>query len=328
MLRTFIRVLLPGLLAACLLYGQEKGGAPAKPDSPQVKSDIEKAKKIAGAEWADEAHFLCEAPHPASPNDPLLEPTKIFDNVYLVGREGAEVYAVTTTDGIILFDAGSPADVEPVVIPGLQKLGLDPAKIKIVIVSHGHADHFGGASYLQEHYGAHIYIGAADWDLLEHPPAGRGEKQKKGPGPPLPKHDMVIAEGQPITLGGVTVTPVAIPGHTAGSMGFFFPVKDHGKTHMAAIFGGAVLITRAATDAELETYRHSIAHFKEDAKRMKADVELKDSPLSDGQEAKLDKLKAREKGQPNPFVVGQANYDKFLDVMTACLDAQVDRRKE
>ena len=122
------------------------------------------------------------------------EPTKIFDNVYLVGREGAEVYAVTTPDGIILFDAGSPADVEPVVIPGLQKLGLDPAKIKIVIVSHGHADHFGGASYLQEHYGAHIYIGAADWDLLEHPPAGRGgEKQKKGPGPPLPKHDMVAS---------------------------------------------------------------------------------------------------------------------------------------
>jgi metallo-beta-lactamase class B len=67
---------------------------------------------------------LCEAPHPASPNDPLLEPTKIFDNVYLVGRDGGEVYAVTTSDGIILIDAGSPADVEPVVVAGLQKLGL------------------------------------------------------------------------------------------------------------------------------------------------------------------------------------------------------------
>src|SRR5579884_124176 len=141
------------VLFACVLAAQEKGGAPSKPDSPQVKADIEKAKKIAGAEWADTAHFLCEAPHPASPNDPLLEPTKIFDNLYLVGREGAEVYALPTSDGIILFDAGSPGDVAPVVIPGLQKLGLDPKQIKIVIVSHGHADHFGGAAYLQEHYG-------------------------------------------------------------------------------------------------------------------------------------------------------------------------------
>lgn len=324
------RVYVGSLIAAALACGahaQESGPASSKPDSPHVQADIAKAKKIAGSEWADEAHFLCEAPRPASPKDPVLEPTKIFDNVYLVGRDGGEVYAVTTSDGILLFDAGSAADVEPVVLAGLEKLGLDPAKIKMVIVSHGHADHFGGARYLQEKYGAHIYIGAADWDLIEHPPA-RGEKQAKGGGPPAPKHDMVISEGHPIKLGDLTVTPVAIPGHTAGSMGFFFPVKDHGKTHVAAIFGGAVLITRAASDAELATYRQSIAHFKEEAKKMKADVELKDSPLTDGQTEKLEKLKTRQNGQPNPFVVGQANYEKFLDVMTACLDAQVDRRKE
>jgi len=300
--------------------------AVAYAESPEA--DIQKAKKIAGAEWAEEAHFLCEAPHPASPNDPVLEPTKIFDNVYLVGRDGGEVYAITTSDGIILMDAGSPADVEPVVIAGLQKLGLDPARIKVVLVSHGHADHFGGAKYLQDHYGAHVYIGAADWDLIEHPPAGRGEKQAKGPGPPMPKHDMIAAEGQPIVLGDVTVTPLAIPGHTAGSLGFIFPVKDQGKTHMAGIFGGAILITRAAKDEELEQYRHSIAHFKEEAKRMKVDVELKDSPLTDGQNEKLERLKARQKSQPNPFVVGQARYLKFLDVMTACLDVQTERRKQ
>jgi metallo-beta-lactamase class B len=313
------------ILAPCLLCAQEQGGAPAKRDSPQVKAAIAKAKKIAGSEWAAEAHFLCEAPHPASPNDPLLEPTKLFDDLYLVGREGAEVYALTTQDGIILFDAGSPADVDSVVIPGLQKLGLDPAKIKFVIVSHGHADHVGGAAYLQEHYGAHVYVGAADWDLIEHPRAGRG---KKGPAMPMPRHDMVAAEGQPIVLGGVTVTPIAIPGHTAGSMGFIFPVKEQGKTHMAGIFGGAILITRAARDADLEQYRNSIAHFKEIAQKMKVDVELKDSPLTDGEATKLEKLNSRENAQSNPFVVGQKNYEKFLDVMTACLDVQVDRRKD
>lgn len=43
---------------------------------------------------------------------------------------------------------------------------------------------------------------------------------------------------------------------------------------------------------------------------------------------KLDHLKARTTGGPNPFVVGQANYQKFLDVMSQCMDAQIARPKE
>jgi hypothetical protein len=48
----------------------------------------------------------------------------------------------------------------------------------------------------------------------------------------------------------------------------------------------------------------------------------------DGLPEKLEKLKTRSKGEPNPFVVGQANYGKFLDVMSQCMDAQIARRKE
>ena len=29
-----------------------------------------------------------------------------------------------------------------------------------------------------------------------------------------------------------------------------------------------------------------------------------------------------KKGEPNPFIVGQANYGKFLDVMSQCMDAR------
>jgi len=42
----------------------------------------------------------------------------------------------------------------------------------------------------------------------------------------------------------------------------------------------------------------------------------------------LAKLRARSKGEPNPFVVGQTNYGKFLDVMSQCMDVQIARRKE
>jgi len=320
-------VLLPLALSAFL--GAQEEAAPAKPDSPQVKADIAKAEKAAGTEWAREVQFFCGRPKGNRPDDPVLEPTKIFDNVYIIGRTGTAVYAITTSAGIILVDSGYQNDVETVLLDGMKKLSLDPAQIKTIIITHGHTDHFGGAAYLQEHYGAHVYVSQADWDLMEKPPAGRGGKAPKGPPPLLPKHDMVMAEGQPIILGDEKINVVDISGHTPGSMGLIFPVKDNGKAYTAAIFGGTMMgSVLVDPDELLAQYGKSIAHFKDATKKAKVEVELQNHPLYDNLQAKLAKLEARKSGEPNPFVLGPARYQEFVDVMGACLEAQVDRRKE
>lgn len=318
------------LLSAALLQSQPPPAAPAKPDSDAVKALIEKAKKTGGDEWGGEAHFFCEAPHPNGANDPPIEPTKIFDNVYAIGNLGTVAYVIQTSAGLMMIDSLNANQVDTQLLPGFQKLGLDPTMIKTVIIAHGHADHFGGSFYLQEHYNAHIYVSAADWDLMLNPPA-RPAGQNKGPaGPPVtpPRKDMVITEGQPIVLGDEKVMPYAIPGHTPGSMGLIFPVKDGGKTHMAALFGGTILLTGLISDDGLQQFLKSIAHFKEEALKAKVDVELQNHPLMDGFPDKLEKLKARTKGEPNPFIVGRANYGKFLDVMSQCMEVAVERRKE
>ena len=41
---------------------------------------------------------------------------------------------------------------------------------------------------------------------------------------------------------------------------------------------------------------------------------------------KLDRLKSRGTG-PNPFVVGQESYQRFLDVMSGCTEVNIARRK-
>jgi hypothetical protein len=69
------------------LLGAQPPAAPAKPDSEAVKALIEKAKKAGGPMWAGEEHFFCEAPRANSPNDPPIEPTKLFDNVYVIGNQ-------------------------------------------------------------------------------------------------------------------------------------------------------------------------------------------------------------------------------------------------
>ncbi len=316
-----LAVAMPGLVRA---QAPPAAAAPP-PDSPEVVSLVDKAKKAGGATWAEEAHFFCEAPRANSPTDPVIEPTKIFDNVYVIGNAGTVVYVVRTNAGLLMFDALGANQVESQLLPGFMKLGLDPAQVKVIVVAHGHADHFGGSSYFQEHYGTKVYVSAADWMVMENPPPARGGRAAAPV--PVPKHDQVIVERQPIVFGDFKITPVAIPGHTPGSMGFIFPVKDNGKTHMAAMYGGTILTPGPISDEGLQTYAKSVAHFKDETKKAGVEVVMQNHPLMDPVEPKLAKLGARKKNDPNPYVVGRDNYQRFLDVMGSCTDVNIARRK-
>ena len=81
------------------------------------------------------------------------------------GPKHVSAWLLTSSDGYILYDTANVYDAEDVLIGGMKKLGLDPAKVKYVIVSHGHRGESGGAYLFQSRYGAHIVT--ADWDLIE-----------------------------------------------------------------------------------------------------------------------------------------------------------------
>src|SRR2546428_7176845 len=89
-----------------------------------------------------------------------LEPKKAFDDLYWMGTPSRSTWALTTSDGIILYNTQGVYDADALIVGGLKKLGLDPAKVKYVIVSHAHADQVGGARLMQERYGARIVMGA------------------------------------------------------------------------------------------------------------------------------------------------------------------------
>jgi len=293
---------------------------PTKPDSPQVLAGLEKAKTLAGARWAFAQHVLCDRPQISPAVDP--GPQKLFDNLYAIpgpysGQNGV-IYLITTKAGIIQIDSGSQRDIETVYLPGMKKLGFDPADVKIVIITHGHADHFGGAPYLQQHYSPRVYMSASDWDFMQlTPPPAQGQ-----PVAP-PKVDMFVTDGEPVVLGDAKVTPVLIPGHTPGSLGLIFPIKDGGKTHIAGMVGGGFLGQGSAD--QMKVFLNSLDRFKEWTRKMKVDVELQNHPTMDNFAEKLTALRARKPGEPNPFVVGQEDYTKFVEVMQQCIQVYIDR---
>ena len=85
-----------------------------------------------------------------APSEWHAEPAKVFDNLYWVGQTQFSAWALKTSAGIIIIDALYDYSVEDEIVGGLTKLGLNPADIKYVIVSHAHGDHVGGAKFLQD----------------------------------------------------------------------------------------------------------------------------------------------------------------------------------
>lgn len=310
-------------------------------DSPAVTAHIASARSLAGPEWSRAAGFFCSTEEqvaamkilPSATSGDVegqrAEPMKVFDNLYFVGQKAVTTWALTTSDGIVLIDAGYPDRFDDTLVAGLTKVGLDPRRIRAALVAHEHADHFGGARLLQERFGTTIYMSRAAWDALEPKPgappaAGPDAPPRRGPA----SVGSAMTDGQPVTFGDTTIIPFAIPGHTAGSMGFIFPVKDGGRTHMAALFGGSILNPQRRFPASLfQEYLKSIQHFADATKRHRVDVELLNHPIMDGLFDRLEKLKVRGPRDPHPLVVGEASYQRFLGVMAACAQAQLARRQ-
>jgi metallo-beta-lactamase class B len=279
--------------------------APA-PDSPAVVQQIAELKQKVGPRWQAAVRFWCEAPRPNRADDPLIEPTQIFDNVYAVGSIGTVAYVIRTTAGLLMIDALSANEVESRLLPGFAKLGLDPSQVRVILVAHGHGDHFGGAAYFQERYGTRVLVSSADAQ-----PA---------------KRDGELKDGVPVTLGDLTVTPVAVPGHTPGSMAFIFPVFDRKDRHVAALFGGSWLTPGLLSDDAMRTYLASVQTFRGATSGAGVDAWLQNHPLMVPFDEWLIQLRARGALDANPFVVGQAEYQQFVNVMEGCSNVALARR--
>jgi metallo-beta-lactamase class B len=251
-------------------------------------------------------------PAPPARETWYAEPQKVFDNLYFLGEKEYSVWALTTSQGIIVLDAIFDYSVEAEVADGLTKLGLNPADIKYVVVSHGHLDHAGGAKFLQEKYGAHLIMSAADYDLLDQ----QNPTWK-------PKRDMVATDGMKLTLGDTTMTLYLTPGHTPGTISTIFPVRDGNQRHVVATWGGT-LFNFGPDRARLQSYAAQADRFRKIAADAGADVLLSNHTIYDGSKAKLPAVAARKPGEKNPYVVGRDGVQRYLTTVGECARAAVE----
>ena len=229
---------------------------------------------------------------------------QVFDNLYMLTTKANSAWAVKTSDGIILIDTLYGYAAQDEIVDGLKKVGLDPATIKYIVVSHAHGDHDGSVKFLQDTYHPRIILAPKDWELS----AREADPYR---------HDIDATDGQKLTLGDTTITIYFTPGHTGGTLSFLVPVKDHGEPHMAMEWGGTALSGNTSKEM-LQSYISNAGRFKDIAEGSGADVIIGNHTEYNDALARFERTKARKPGEPNPWVVGKTEVQNYLTVVQEC----------
>lgn len=151
-----------------------------------------------------------------------IAPHRMAGNLYFVGTYKASAHMVDTGEGLILIDTGYPETAD-VIVESLELLGYSIKDVKYILHSHGHRDHTGGTAKLVELSGAETFLHEADQRYI---------KETFVP-------DHFLHDGDVITLGNTSIQCMETPGHTMGTVSFFFDLTEDGVTYRAGTFGGA-----------------------------------------------------------------------------------------
>lgn len=247
-----------------------------------------------------------------------VAPMQVFDNLYFVGDQGVSAWVLgSEADGYILIDALTSDEAARAEIEGgMRKLGLDPRKIKYLLITHAHGDHFGGHKYILANFAPRMVMSEPDWVLASklgtHPRFGAP-----------PARDMSVKDGDRLVLGKTTLEIHVTPGHTPGTISPIFTVYDKGKPHRAALWGGTGF-NFGPDLKQMQIYAASARSFKQVAASEGVDVFLSNHPARDGALEKMARLSARKPGEGNPFVMGKDSLKAF-DVLHYCAAAQATR---
>ena len=260
-------------------------------------------------------------PMPSAPNS-YLPPQHIFDNLWWFGDARVGSWLITTPKAYILFDTLNSADEEKaVLIDQMPKLGLDPKKIKYVIMGHYHLDHTGGGHYIQELVHPTMFMGHDDWPLYFKSMEGTGGQNDRLTDKTPMTQGLDAEDGMKLTVGDTTITLLSMTGHTPGSTGFLFNAKYQGKLHpiliITASTGGGNLRNR-------EAFIGGFEHIWNAGEKAKVESVMQSHPnYNINTLSRMEYVNAHYPPAKNPLLYGAAKTNKYIEINRACAQARL-----
>lgn len=166
-----------------------------------------------------------------------IAPFRMIGNLYFVGSRAVSIHLIDTGEGLIMIDTGYPY-MRQRTLENIRALGFDPTDIRIILHSHGHYDHIGSTVEFKRISGAKTYISRIDEDIV----SGKlnlswADELGYDRLPPF-NCDVLIDDGDVISLGETRIKCVLAPGHTNGTLAIFANISDGEKRYTAAMHGG------------------------------------------------------------------------------------------
>jgi metallo-beta-lactamase class B len=162
-----------------------------------------------------------------------IEPFRILGNLYYVGASDVSAFLLATSGGHILVDTGFRETV-PLIEANMAKLGFRLDEIRLVLTSHAHYDHVGGAAEIKRRTGARLLANPVEAPAFRRGGKGDFAFGDKYPFPPV-ESDGDLRDGAPVQSGKTTITPRFTPGHTKGCTSWTAGIEDAGRTYNIVI---------------------------------------------------------------------------------------------
>lgn len=137
-----------------------------------------------------------------------------MDKVFCVkvGSLSTNCYIIASDKlNAIVIDPGAEADKI------MQVINENNLHLKKIILTHGHFDHIGAISALKQKTGAEVYIHQNDEKALSDSKLNLSSFLSL-PGVESVKADVILYDGDKITLDNIKLTVLHTPGHTKGSI--------------------------------------------------------------------------------------------------------------
>ncbi len=160
-------------------------------------------------------------------------------------------YLIAAGDQWLMFDAGVGRDPDAF-RSVIAEDGIDARTITHLFLTHGHADHSGGAAHVLAETGAKVHAAAltAEWVAHGNEAAiSLGKARASGVYPIDYRYstcpvDGIVSPDAPLTVGNVTVHTIATPGHSRDHHSYLVETPDRRMLVAgdALFYGGKVAI--------------------------------------------------------------------------------------
>ena len=130
-------------------------------------------------------------------------------------------------------------------------------------------------------------------------------------------------DGLKLKLGDTTVDVIATPGHTPGTLSYFFPVKDGGRTLTVAYSGGTAFNFPAARRRTSRSIATAQRKMTEVAEAAGATVLMSNHTEFDRayDRARIAQL-PRAAGEKHPYETDTATVMRYFEMAGNCAEAQ------